>query len=721
MRYSGINNNYRVNFVMPDIFNGGAMVIARMDFETYSEAGYVWNESAQLWKPLQATKPGIKAVGAAAYSEHPSTEALCVAYDLADGRGGQLWINTGSWLAGSYGRVYFPPMDLFEYVVAGGLIEAHNSLFEYFMWKNVCEKKYRWPALRLDQMRCSAARVRSVSIPGDLKTAAIVLKARHLKIEDGGRLIQKFSCPKKPTKKDPRRRILPENDPTDAANMYRYCVGDIEAEADISALTPDLLPQELKLWQLDQKINARGVYIDRPLLDASIGAIESITEKYTAELTGITGGAVDSAGKLQKMAEWLRGRGLNVDTLQSADVEEMLGNDAIKGDSRRVIEIRSLLGLSSVKKLYAIRNMLCKDGRLRDLFMFYGALHTGRWTGKGVQPQNLPGSAENMEEIITDILKYDLLLLEKKYSSPIEAISNCLRGLFCAAPGKKLICSDFKAIEAVVLACLAGEQWRIDVFKGHGLIYEICASKITGVPLEEFIRVKKETGEHHKHRKIYGKIPELASGYQGWIGAWKKFGADKFLTDEEIKRAILKWRADSPNIVKFWAAMQNHFIDAVLNPGKCTEYRGIGFGVRDNTLYIRLPSGRFLRYHEPRADFMGYDQWTNEPIYKLSYMGKNNNPLRGGMGWIRLETYGGCLTENIVQAVSRDFLANALLNLDAAGYDTVLHIHDEPVAEVPAAYGNVSEFEACMTTLPTWAAGWPIKAGGGWEGKRYHK
>jgi DNA polymerase len=692
-----------------------SIMLPRMDFETYSEAGYIWN--GQTWEPVQATKPGIKATGSAVYSEHSSTEVLCLAYNLQNGRGNRIWINS----PGS--PVKYFPYDLFAYIKSGGLIEAHNSLFEYFIWKNVCEKKYKWPELRLEQMRCSASRVRSISIPGDLKTAAIVLKSSHLKNEDGKRLINKFSTPKKPTKNDPRLRIYPWNDPIDAANMYKYCVGDIDAEGEISQKTPELQPQELKLWQLDQRINSTGVYIDRPLLCASIRAVETAMDKYTSELHSITGGQVDSANKLKKMASWLRSKGYDdITTLQSADVTELLKDDFIQGDSRRVLEIRELLGLASVKKLYAMRNRVCSDGRLRDLFLFCGALHTSRWTGTGVQPQNLTASTKNMDEIIKDVLSGKI----NSYDNPIEAISGIIRGIFRAAPGKKLICSDFKAIEAVVLACLAGEQWRIDVFRTHGLIYEMSASKITGVPFEEFLRVKRETKDHHILRKTVGKVAELASGYQGWIGAWKKFGADKFMTDSEIKEAILRWRAESPMIAGdpkrgirgFWKSLEDHFIMAVKNPGQCYSYRGLGFGVnREGTLHIRVPSGSFLRYYEARVYQKENNSYAWETQYGLAFTGQNSKTKQ----WETLNTYGGCLAENIVQKVSRDLLANALLNLDEAGYTPVMHIHDEPVAEVPEEFGTIADFEKCMVSTPAWAANWPIKAGSGWEGLRYHK
>ena len=276
-----------------------------------------------------------------------------------------------------------------------------------------------------------------------------------------------------------------------------------------------------------------------------------------------------------------------------------------------------------------------------------------------------------------------------------------------------MICSDYSAIEAVVLAQLAGEQWRIDVFNTHGKIYEMSAAKITGIPFDEIIDHKKRTGDHHPARGKIGKVAELASGYQGWVGAWKAFGADKHLSEDEIKSAVIAWRNESPAIVEFWRGLETAAHNAVMNPGHAYGYRDIAYKMSGDVLYCRLPSGRFIIYHNPRlvtADRFG------KPVTKLTYM--RNDSI---YGWGRDDTYGGRLAENTVQAVSRDILAHAMPRLEAAGYKIVLHVHDEVAAEVPEGFGSVDELERIMGDLPAWAAGWPVRAAGGWRGVRYRK
>jgi len=309
--------------------------------------------------------------------------------------------------------------------------------------------------------------------------------------------------------------------------------------------------------------------------------------------------------------------------------------------------------------------------------------------------------------------------IEFVYGDAMPAVAGCLRGLFVAAPGHDLICSDYSSIEAVVLAEIAGEEWRREVFRTHGRIYEMSAAKITGVPMP--------TEGRHVHRKL-GKIAELSGGYQGWIGAWKAFGAAEFLNDEEIKTAILAWRAASPSIVELWGGQPSRrrgeywgiegcAIQAVLQPGRAFGYRGITLLMRGDTLFLRLLSGRLIHYHRPRLE----PSQRREGEYSLSYEGWNSNPKNGPVGWIRMNTWGGRLTENIVQAVANDILRFASVNLEAAGYPIVLHVYDEVACEVPHGRRSVEELEAIMMQLPAWAAGWPIRAAGGWRGRRYRK
>jgi DNA polymerase len=286
-----------------------------------------------------------------------------------------------------------------------------------------------------------------------------------------------------------------------------------------------------------------------------------------------------------------------------------------------------------------------------------------------------------------------------------------------ASPGHELISSDYSAIEAVVLAVLAKEQWRIEVFQTHGKIYEASAAAVSGVSLQEILNHKSRTGEQHPLRAL-GKVAELASGYQGSEGAWKKFGADKFMTDVEINAGVKKWRKESPNIVNFWYGLERIAIAAVQNPGSYHSYNEITYGCNGNTLYCRLPSGRLLCYQQPSIVVEKMPWGSQKPV--LYYWGWNSDATKGPIGWIRISTYGGKLCENVVQATARDILTYAMLNLDRAGWSIVLHVHDEIVCE-DATGRNVEELEDIMNIMPPWAKGWPIKASGGWKGRRYRK
>lgn len=729
-----------------------------IDFETYSEAGYEWSPELQKWRPLNPTKPGLSGVGAWIYSVHSSADIISLAY------GGSMWVPGMP-----------PPLSLFEYAKNGGVFWAWNSFFEFCIWANVAVQRYGWPIVPLDQFRCSMARARAWGLPGHLANAGAALSLDIQKDKAGANLIRKLSVPRNPTKHNALTRLTPESNPKDFADFWAYNAQDVKAEAAVDKVTPPLLPHEEKLWLLDQKINTRGVHVDRGALEDCIAIFHEAERKYLQELRDITDGTVETVNELQKMAGWMGAQGVLSHSLDADAVVALLERQDLPQNIRRVLEIRQILGSSSVKKLFSIKLYLADDDRIRGLFQYCGAERTGRFAGRGPQPQNMPSSGppvvkcpqcgqvqwvglgswcrgcqahvgempgtdwgiEAIEACLSDISTRNLPHVEQCWGDPLTAISGCLRGLFTAAPGHEFICSDYSSIEAVVLAVLAGEEWRIEVFRTHGKIYEMSAAKISGIPFEEFLRHKEETGQHHHLRKKLGKVAELASGYAGWIGAWKAFGADAFMDDQEIKRNILAWREASPMIVEFWGGqyrkvpgawefrpelfgLEGAAVSAVLNPGQCFSYRAITYGVKNGVLYCRLPSGRCLAYHQPQLVHT-WDEMRNVWYYKLSFMGWNDNPKMGAQGWVRLETYGGKLTENVVQATARDILTHALPNLEDAGYPVVLHVHDEPCSEVPTGTGGVDEYERIMTTLPEWAAGWPIKASGGWRGRRYRK
>ncbi len=768
-----------------------------MDFETYSEAGYVWNEAAGKWGCLPGApqdRKGLQVCNANVYSEHPTTEVLTFRFKLPGDDTTEHW------------RPGLPnPQRLFDFFASGGVMEAHNVMFEMLIWENVCVPKYGWPSILpwRYQLRCSMAKARVNALPGPLASLAEVL-GTTAKDKEGKRLLDKFSVPRNPTKKDPRTRIRPEDDWPDYVRLDAYCHTDVLAEADASGKMPDMTAAELFFWFIDQEINWRGVAIDRAGVRNCKVILEKLLDKYTIEYRELTGGLNPS--QLEATKGWLRAQGVYMDSLGAEAVEEALKRMAPHPPGgvwppRRVLEIRELTGSASVKKLYAMDNQANSLDRLCNLIVHHGA-RTGRPTGEGPQPLNLPKagpdlrwcaacdspyavkhdatcpwcatthaqapkvtewSARAMEAALSVMATHNLALVEWFFGDVALTISGCIRGLFVAGPGMDLIASDYSAIEAVVTAMLSGCQWRIDAFRRNDPIYLLSASKITGTPVETYLAYKEAHGAHHPHRQKIGKVAELAGGFGGWIGAWRNFGFEG--TDDEAKAQIIGWRNASPEIPEMWGGQfrrgdswgdwtQEYYgfegaaVQAVMHPGLTFESHGIKFCVEGyeapeygpaywddfaqewlqpvtkreklGALIITLLSGRRLTYHQPRLIPDNRD-WVPSWTVSIVYMTWNTNPQYGAMGWVPMKTYGGKLTENIVQAVAHDILRHAIINLRAAGYPTVLHVYDEIVVEVPKGCGSIEEVERIMAQMPWWCADWPVTASGGWRGYRYRK
>lgn len=741
---------------------GYATVLPDFDFETYSEAGFYYDEVTSKWVSVvgKGKKGGLAAVGAAVYAQHPSTEVLSLAYDLKDGQGRRLWVPGMP-----------PPQDLFNHITAGGLLEAWNCGFEWLIWKYVCSERMGWPELPHTQLRDAMAKSRAFTLPGALGKAGPVLGLTDVKDKEGTRLLKKFSVPRHPTKKDPRTRIKPEEDFTDAMKLYAYNIQDIVAEAAISENIPDLIPSELEFCINTQACNFRGVAVNPTEVEACISVLEQAYSRYNSELYALTGATVAEATKVDQIMQWCNSRGVHMVSLDDAAVKEALKNPVLAPDVKRVLEIRRLIGSAGVKKVYAMQRQATRDNRLCNLFIYHGA-RTGRDTGADVQPQNLvkagpklkwcsegckkPSGAKNdwcphcgsclideptkgwsweaVDTALEVMQSCSLDEVERVFGNAVLTISGCIRGLFVAAPGKDLVCSDYSSIEAVVTAVLSGEQWRIEAFNRKEDIYLVSAGRITGRTMDEYLAYHKETGDKHPDRQKIGKPAELGLGFGGWLGAWRQFDSSDNFSDNEVKDNIKAWREASPAIVEMWGGqmrgkpwapdrfelfgLEGMAIAAVQNPGTMYTFRYVSYGVKDDVLYCRLPSGRFLTYHKPRlAPVVKWDQTQ----LQLSYEGWNSNPKMGAMGWQRIETYGGRLMENVVQAVARDIMAYANNNLETRGYPAVLRVHDEIVCEVPENYGSIEEFEAIMMELPDWAKGWPVRAAGGWRGSRYRK
>lgn len=740
-----------------------------LDFEVRSPAGWVIDEASGKVSSPANKQGGLPLVGAPVWLAHPEAAVICLRYDFHDGRGVLRW-----WPG------FALPWDLIKHVSQGGICEAHNFTFEWRVWNLICMRRYGFPApLTLEQGRCSMAKARRYSLPGSLEKASEVLGLPG-KDPEGKRLIGLLCRPNSKTKNRPYfwRDITTDYPLIEA--MDRYCGTDVTAEDALSARIPDLTPFEQRVWVADQYINARGVAVDVP----AAAALLALFEQYEAQLTGalveLTGGAVTSVNEVATLGGWLAGVGCSVCSLDADAVTDTLKRDDIPESARRVLLIRKELAGANVKKLYTLLRQVSRDGRLRDQYAYCGADRTGRWSSGGVQLQNLTAkgprtmvcedcglpfgvlshtdpagcprcgawmtktaeewTVDYAAQVIADALSLadDIAAFHRIWPDVTGAITGCLRALFVASDGHDLVCCDYSAIEAVVAACLARCQWRVDVFSTHGKIYEASAAKATGIPFEEIVAYKKTHGHHHPARKGVGKIRELAGGYGGWINAWKNFGAEDYFEDDEaIKRDVLKWREESPEIVQMWGGqyrwvgpgrwdyapelfgLEGAAIASVLYPGRRHRYIDITYWVENDILQCELPSGRILYYHRPRLDPVE-DRLNRGPSLRLSYEGYNTNPQKGPVGWMRRETYGGMLFENVVQAAARDIQAEAMVRCEERGYPIVMHTHDELCAEVPEGRGSVEEMTAIMTERPSWAQWWPIRAAG-WRGKRYQK
>lgn len=694
---------------------GPIAVYADMDFETYCEAGYEWDDVKNKWSKL-GTKGGIADVGAWTYSMHPSCEPISLAYNLKDGTGPKQW---------RYGDPR--PEDLIRYIEMGGIIEAHNSFFEYAIWINVWHKRFGFPAIKIEQLRCSASKAQAYGLPRKLSAIGEALQLQVVKDTLGGSVSKQLWMPRTPTKADPRKRIKPTDDPALYQTNCTYNAQDIIAEAAISAAIPDLNPFEQQMFILDQKINARGVGVDMENLENAIAIYHQAVARYTPELQSLTSGSVLTANSHQKLKAWLHARGCLVPDTAADTVDEWVDKYGLDSDVKRVLEIRQMLGSASIAKLFSMRNFASGDGRLHGAFIYCGAERTGRWAGSGPQPHNFPRSGPKVDgnewdenyalECIALLQTRSLDVIEHRFGNAMKAISGCLRGFIMAAPGHEFINADYSAIEARGLAMLAGEEWRIDVFRTHGKIYEASAGQMYGMSMEDFKTYKNEHGGHHHPYRQHGKTAELALGYGGGVASLVAFGADKFMSESEMDQTVKNWRAKSPKVRDFWYGLEHAASSAIQQPGSTFQYNGIMYQMKNGNLYCRLPSGRILTYHRAGLELKG--TWRGQPSYQMYYYGMPEK-ARAAPRWQRIDTWGGKLCNNVVQGTCRDLLAHALVRLDPK-YPIVMHVHDEAMAEVPIGYGAVEEFEEIMGQLPDWAKDWPVKAAGGWRGPRFRK
>ena len=547
----------------------------------------------------------------------------------------------------------------------------------------------------------------------DATGAALGLPADKRKLTTGKALIRTFCTPCKPTKSNGgRTRTLPQHEPEKWELFKEYCRQDVVTEKEIEhRLSSFPVPASVqRQWETDMRINARGVAVDMELVEGALWCADAVTHRLTEEAVSLSG--LDNPNSVAQLSKWLEAEtGEAVPTLRKNDVADLLGKDLPSEAARRMLEIRQELGKTSCKKYDAIRAAAGPDGRVRGLLQFYGANRTGRWAGRLVQVQNLPQTHLYALPIARELVKrQDVPMLELLYGSVPSTLSQLIRTALVASPEHVFIDADFSAIEARVIAWLAGEEWVLEVFRTHGKIYEACAAQMFGVPLESIAK-----GCENYSLRQKGKVATLALGYQGSTGALIAMGALRMgLPEEELPDIVRRWRTANKAIVDLWYAVERAAVQTI-RTGRPVTVRGLlTFAMEgDNAtgqwfMTIILPSGRKLYYAKPymEPDGRGHD--------RIRYWGMDQTSKK----WKALETYGGKLVENCVQAIARDCLAENIERLEAAGFPVVFHVHDEVV--IDAAGGSLDQVCSIMGQPIDWAPGLPLKADG-WVDTYYKK
>lgn len=662
------------------------MIHLSIDLETYSDVN-------------------LKKAGLYRYVQSPAFEILLFAYSF-DGAPTQV-------IDMAQGEEI--PMEVIHALTDPQCLKhAYNAAFEWY-----CLSKYMGAQLPPAQWRDTMLHGLYAGYTAGLDATgrALGIPEDKQKLATGKALIRYFCVPCKPTKSNGgRTRNYPHHDPEKWELFKTYNGQDVVAEMEIERRlsvfpVPDFVQKQ---WETDLLINARGVAVDMDFCEGALELGEIIRAQLTDEAVQLSG--LQNPNSVKQLARWLSAEtGDDITTLRKETIKELLGRDNAD-HVQRMLEIRQELGKTSTKKYDAIEAAVCDDGRVRGLLQFYGANRTGRWAGRLVQVQNLPRTYTEPLEFARELVKGRKLdALRTVYGSPNDTLSQLIRTAFVAAPGNVLIDADFSAIEARVISWLADEEWRLEVFRTHGKIYEASASQMFGVPLE---RIKKGNPEYSLRQR--GKVAELALGYQGGVPAMRQMDTGKLLADlpdEEIKDIVDKWRNTNPKIRNLWYSFNDAAIRVIQNGGslrvRCCTFARECDCIRGTTcMTISLPSGRKLYYVEPAV---GENRWGGPSI---TYMGVNDKNK-----WGRIETYGGKLVENVVQAIARDCLAQAIEHLEAAGLPVVFHIHDEVVIDTAAFDTNDAMLDKVVKIMSTpipWAEGLPLGADG-WVGAFFKK
>jgi DNA polymerase len=593
---------------------------------------------------------------------------------------------------------------------SGVQVMAHNAAFEFAIWQGIMTPRYGWPVLNLEQTYCTMAMAYALALPGSLENAAGAVGLLVGKDTQGRRLMLQMSSPRRVEEDG---TLVWWDDEERKQRLYAYCRQDIEVERHLEKRLPPLSPKERSLWVLDQIINMRGVKLDIPAVEAAILLVESEKKRLNGKLKEITSGQVSTCNQVAELLKWINQQGETMESLAKDEVVTALSQKNLPPELVEALGCRQEVSKSSTAKLTAMIKGASPDGRVRGIFQYHGA-STGRWAGRRLQPQNFPRgtlSPQDVDFVLTFIAKEQdpAPFLDMMFGSVMQTLSSCLRGFIIPREGFDLMAADFSAIEARALAWLAGQEDILEIFKGHGKIYEHAAAGIYNCAISAVT----------KDQRQIGKVATLALGYQGGVGAFQTMAKAYGLVLEDTKAEQIKtaWRKANTDIVRYWYALEDAAKAAVRSPGKIfsagAKGREVRFKKKGSFLLACLPSGRLLAYPYPVLETKETKVGTREVLVY-----KTTNAVT--KAWGPTDSYGGLLCENVTQAVARDLLAHAMLVLEHNGYPVVMHIHDEVVCEVPEESGSVPEMESLMSQIPPWAEGLPLTAEG-WRGKRYRK
>lgn len=674
----------------------------------------------------------LKKVGAWVYSEDPTTDIICVCYGIEDRAIKSWWPHCDydedqQWPEHALSDFVPMPFDLYDALASGMPVEAHNVAFEKSIWMNVLAPAYGWIVPDHMQWRDTMAVAAYYSLPQALDKLCRVLGFEG-KDPEGGRLISKYS-------KLHLKTAKPEIPDEDFFKFVEYCKQDVEQEQDVSDFLGELPDEELEIFLVDQQINMRGLYLNQQSIDDALVIVEGEAKRLSEEFRKITG---VNPGQHDKAKAWFQAHECPVENLQAKYIEEVLDGKhdfAPAGEARRALEVRKEFNKASTKKLAAMARNRGRDGRARFQTRYHGT-GTGRSAGAGFQPLNMSRGFEHIPpaRLLKDLSFRNPRYLRAVYGDCMEAVGKATRHHIRAEQGKRLIAGDFVSVEAVVLACLAGESWKIEAFRNKDPVYELMACQIHKLG-PEAIALAREDKESFKAQypdeRFDGKTGELAFGFQGALGAWRKFDSSDRHEDEAIIQICKTWRESNPNIVQFWRDLDDASIRCVRHK-EITHAGPIEFECIGNWLSMRLPNGKRIWYWDPQLR-LAMPAWhkpgvkescTNgtcrcEPRRQLTYMSQKDGQ------WKRVYTYGGKLCENATQATAREILVAALRKVNRAGYLIILSVYDEIVAEVTNGFGSTEDFAELMLESPgQWAyydgKPWPISVDV-WEGPVYKK